>query len=94
MLLCGPPGTGKTMLASRLPGILPPLEEIEALELAAVRSVAGHDNDVAAWKVRAFRHPHHTASAVALVGVISQSECVSIIVRATLNPPNAAVAAT
>ncbi len=68
LLLCGPPGTGKTMLASRLPGILPPLEEGEALELAAVRSVAGHDNDVAAWKVRAFRHPHHTASAVALVG--------------------------
>jgi len=68
LLLVGPPGTGKTMLASRLPGILPPLDEHEALELAAVRSVAGHDNDVAAWKTRAFRAPHHTASAVALVG--------------------------
>ena len=68
LLLVGPPGTGKTMLASRLPGILPPLEEHEALELAAVRSVAGHDNDVALWKMRAFRAPHHTASAVALVG--------------------------
>jgi magnesium chelatase family protein len=68
LLLVGPPGTGKTMLASRLPGILPPLEEHEALELAAVRSIAGHDNDVAMWKMRAFRAPHHTASAVALVG--------------------------
>ncbi|MEO7062240.1 MAG: YifB family Mg chelatase-like AAA ATPase [Dokdonella sp.] len=68
LLLVGPPGTGKTMLASRLPGILPPLEEHEALELAAVRSVAGHDRDVALWKTRAFRSPHHTASAVALVG--------------------------
>lgn len=62
------PGTGKTMLASRLPGILPPLDECEALELAAIRSVAGEDNDIASWKTRAFRHPHHTASAVALVG--------------------------
>lgn len=68
LLLCGVPGTGKTMLASRLPGILPPLEEHEALELAAIRSVAGHDNDVRAWKKRAFRHPHHSASAAALVG--------------------------
>lgn len=68
LLLVGPPGTGKTMLASRLPGILPPLEEYEALELAAVRSVAGHECDVDLWKMRAFRSPHHTASAVALVG--------------------------
>ena len=68
LLLVGPPGTGKTMLASRLPGILPPLDEREALELAAVRSIAGQDCDVAQWKVRAFRAPHHTASAVALVG--------------------------
>jgi magnesium chelatase family protein len=68
LILCGVPGTGKTMLASRLPGILPPLEEHEALELAAIRSIAGQDNDVASWKKRAFRHPHHTASAVALVG--------------------------
>lgn len=68
LLFCGSPGTGKTMLASRLPGILPPLDECEALELAAIRSVAGEDSDVASWKKRAFRHPHHTASAVALVG--------------------------
>ena len=68
LLLCGLPGTGKTMLASRLPGILPPLSEAEALELAAVRSVAGQRNEVGAWLRRAFRHPHHTASAVALVG--------------------------
>src|SRR5690348_4102445 len=71
-LLVGPPGTGKTMLASRLAGILPPLEENEALELAAVRSVAGHATDAATWKLRAFRAPHHTASAVALVGGGSQ----------------------
>uniref|UniRef100_UPI00260406B2 YifB family Mg chelatase-like AAA ATPase n=1 Tax=Dokdonella sp. TaxID=2291710 RepID=UPI00260406B2 len=45
-----------------------PLDECEALELAAIRSVAGEDSDVASWKKRAFRHPHHTASAVALVG--------------------------
>jgi magnesium chelatase family protein len=72
LLLVGPPGTGKTMLASRLAGILPPLEEDEALELAAVRSVAGHGIDAATWKLRAFRAPHHTASAVALVGGGSQ----------------------
>jgi magnesium chelatase family protein len=68
LLLVGPPGTGKTMLASRLPGILPPLEESEAIELAAVRSVAGHGADLGAWKTRSFRAPHHTASGVALVG--------------------------
>jgi magnesium chelatase family protein len=68
LLFVGPPGTGKTMLASRLAGILPPLEESEAIELAAVRSVAGQPSDVASWKMRAFRAPHHTASAVALVG--------------------------
>jgi magnesium chelatase family protein len=60
------------MLASRLAGILPPLEEAEALELAAIRSVAGHGTDVTRWKARAFRAPHHTASAVALVGGGSQ----------------------
>lgn len=68
LLLVGPPGTGKTMLACRLPGILPPLTEQEALELAAVRSVAGVDSDMSQWMQRAFRSPHHTASAVALVG--------------------------
>ena len=68
LLLVGPPGTGKTMLARRLSGILPPLAEHEALELAAVRSVAGLGADVQDWMRRAFRSPHHTASAVALVG--------------------------
>ncbi|MGB8376945.1 MAG: YifB family Mg chelatase-like AAA ATPase, partial [Rhodanobacteraceae bacterium] len=68
LLLIGPPGTGKTMLASRLPGILPPLEEAEALELAAVRSVAGVRVAAADWKTRSFRAPHHTASGIALVG--------------------------
>ena len=68
LLLIGPPGTGKTMLASRLPGLLPELTEAEALEAAAVRSVAGLPIDVCAWRTRPFRAPHHTASAVALVG--------------------------
>ena len=68
LLFVGPPGTGKTMLASRLPGILPPLNESEALEAAAVRSVAGHAIDFRRWKTRQFRAPHHTASSAALVG--------------------------
>ncbi|MEP6938353.1 MAG: YifB family Mg chelatase-like AAA ATPase [Rudaea sp.] len=68
LLLVGPPGTGKTMLASRLPGLLPELTESEALEAAAVRSVAGLPIDIRAWRTRPFRAPHHTASAVALVG--------------------------
>jgi magnesium chelatase family protein len=68
LLFSGPPGTGKTMLASRLAGILPPLTESEALESAAVRSVAGAGIDFHKWKMRPFRAPHHTASAVALVG--------------------------
>ncbi|MBD3895384.1 YifB family Mg chelatase-like AAA ATPase [Halomonas sp. ML-15] len=67
LLLAGPPGTGKTMLASRLPGILPPLEEDEALEVAAIRSVIGLPL-TDQWGRRPFRTPHHTASAVALVG--------------------------
>jgi magnesium chelatase family protein len=68
LLFVGPPGTGKTMLASRLQGILPPLSEAEALESAAVRSVAGYGIDFHRWRMRPFRAPHHTASAVALVG--------------------------
>jgi magnesium chelatase family protein len=68
LLFVGPPGTGKTMLASRLPGILPPLSEAEALEAAAIRSVAGCGIDFHKWKMRPYRAPHHTASAVAMVG--------------------------
>lgn len=68
LLLMGPPGTGKSMLASRLPGLLPPMTEEEALESAALRSLAGQPAEPSPWGVRAFRSPHHTASAVALVG--------------------------
>lgn len=68
LLFVGPPGTGKTMLASRLPGLLPPLSHDEALEACAVRSVAGQGIDLARWRERPFRAPHHTASAAALVG--------------------------
>ena len=62
LLMCGPPGTGKTMLAQRLPALLPPLDEDEALEVAAIASLAGRF-DAARWRERPFRAPHHTASA-------------------------------
>lgn len=68
LVLVGPPGVGKSMLASRLPGILPVLSEEEAIETAAIRSVAGQGVDPARWRQRPFRAPHHTASAVAMVG--------------------------
>jgi len=67
LLLLGPPGTGKSMLAQRLPGLLPPMTEAEALESAALASLAGRFT-VERWRVRPFRAPHHTASGVALVG--------------------------
>ncbi|MCC7184035.1 MAG: Competence protein ComM [Rhodocyclaceae bacterium] len=67
MLMIGPPGTGKSMLAARFPGILPPLRDAEALESAAVRSTAGQFS-AADWRLRPFRAPHHTASAAAIVG--------------------------
>jgi magnesium chelatase family protein len=67
LLLVGPPGAGKSMLAQRLPGLLPPMDDAEALASAAVASVVGHF-DAARWKQRPFRSPHHSASAVALVG--------------------------
>jgi len=68
LLFSGPPGTGKSMLASRLPGILPDMSDAEALESAAIASVSGRPVDSRHWKRRAFRAPHHTASAAALVG--------------------------
>ena len=68
LLLIGPPGTGKSMLAQRLPSILPPLNDPEALQTAAIRSLIGRGIDLNRWRIRPFRSPHHTASAVALVG--------------------------
>jgi magnesium chelatase family protein len=68
LLFAGPPGTGKTMLATRLPGILPPMSEAEALEAASVASISQGGLDMTQWRVRSFRAPHHTASGVALVG--------------------------
>ena len=68
LLFCGPPGTGKSMLASRLPGILPPMDEGEAGEAAAIASVAHAGFDPATWGVRPYRCPHHTVSGIALVG--------------------------
>lgn len=67
LLMSGPPGTGKSMLAARLPGILPSMTEIEALESAAMQSLGG-SFEVSRWRIRPYRAPHHTASAVALVG--------------------------
>ena len=68
LLLVGSPGAGKSMLARRLPGILPPLTAEDSLEVAAVASIAHGGFDAADWGRRPFRAPHHTASGVALVG--------------------------
>ena len=68
LLMIGPPGSGKSMLASRLPGLLPPLSAAEALDLSMIHSVAGQLTGGAILSVRPFRDPHHSASVPALVG--------------------------
>ncbi|MFA5985382.1 MAG: YifB family Mg chelatase-like AAA ATPase [Methylococcaceae bacterium] len=68
LLLLGPPGTGKSMLASRLPSILPPLTEQQAQETAAIASISELGVDVMHWLKPPYRAPHHSASAPALVG--------------------------
>ena len=72
LLMLGPPGAGKTMLASRLPSILPDLNESEALEVAALKSVVGASFNSSKWSIPPFRSPHHSSSSVALVGGGSQ----------------------
>nr|WP_277987159.1 ATP-binding protein [Microbacterium esteraromaticum] len=81
MMLSGPPGAGKTMLARRLPGILPPLTEAEALEVAAIRSLTGRAV-TRLESVAPFEAPHHSASAAALVGGGSRVARPGAIVRA------------
>ena len=68
ILMIGPPGAGKSMLANRLPGLLPLMSDQEALESAALLSVSSRGFRAADWRQRPFRSPHHTASGVALVG--------------------------
>jgi magnesium chelatase family protein len=68
LLMIGPPGSGKSMLAARLPGILPPLEPGEALETSMIHSLAGLLDEGGISRARPFRTPHHTASMAAIVG--------------------------
>jgi magnesium chelatase family protein len=68
LLMMGPPGAGKSMMAARLPGLLPPLDAREALEISMIQSLAGELRDGAISRRRPFRSPHHSASMAALVG--------------------------
>ena len=68
LLMVGPPGTGKSMLASRLPGIVPQMSEAESMETASIASISHKGFSAQSWGIRPFRTPHHTASGVALVG--------------------------
>jgi len=68
MMMVGSPGAGKSMLAARLPSILPPLTPSEALETSMIQSLAGHLDDGGISRTRPFREPHHTASMAAIVG--------------------------
>jgi magnesium chelatase family protein len=68
LLMVGPPGAGKSMLASRLPSILPPMDAAEMLEVSTIASVAGELRSSGLTTVRPFRAPHHSASQAALVG--------------------------
>jgi len=68
LLMIGPPGAGKSMMAQRLPGLLPPLDAREALELSMVQSLAGELAGGAISRTRPFRNPHHSASMAALIG--------------------------
>jgi magnesium chelatase family protein len=72
LIFSGPPGTGKTMLVSRLPSILAEMTEQEAVETATIHSISAQGFKVEQWRQRPFRSPHHTASAVAMVGGGSQ----------------------
>jgi len=68
ILLVGPPGTGKSMLAQRLPGLLPPLDSADALDVASIASVSSRGFDARDYGLRPFRAPHHSASAGAIIG--------------------------
>jgi magnesium chelatase family protein len=68
LLMVGPPGSGKSMLAARMPGILPPLSAVEALETSMIHSLSGLLDEGGISRERPFREPHHTASMAAIVG--------------------------
>ena len=68
LMMIGPPGSGKSMLAARLPSLLPPLTAVEALETSMIHSIAGLLTDGGIYRTRPFREPHHTASMAALIG--------------------------